>query len=46
MNDLTYHAKRFLPMEDKQGEESFIKVNRRLGNKLSARYRRENVVEN
>lgn len=45
--DLTYHnANREPPKEYAEGDEIFIKINRRLGNKLSARYKKEIVAQN
>ncbi|GBP07836.1 Retrovirus-related Pol polyprotein from transposon opus [Eumeta japonica] len=45
--DLSYHnANRSPPKEYAQGEEIFVKINRRVGNKLSARYKKEIVAEN
>lgn len=45
--DLAYHNKnRSFPKEYVKGEEIFVKINKRLGNKLSATYRKEIVAQN
>lgn len=47
MADLAYHNRdRSLPREYAEGEIVFVKLNRRLGNKLSARYQKEIVAQN
>lgn len=45
-SDLNYHNKdRSVPIEYKVGEEIYVKVNKRLGTKLSKNYKKEIVKE-
>lgn len=45
--DLEYHNRnRSAPREYIEGEEIFVKINKRIGNKLSAKFRKEIVAQN